>query len=143
MITQTIRRSETIIGIAAGVALVASKSEPGRWHTVRPGACSCKGFLHRAKCRHIAVAFPAVDACEHCGALVHLVTESRFIAGVGQFEETRCRDLLGCDDRIAMKNAPQIPDPEDEPEPPFPAAPVTPWSKEWAADRADARRVGR
>lgn len=100
MITQTILR------ISPTAALVASHSEVGRWHVVRPESCDCKGFQYRTRCRHLAIAFPSIESCEHCGGLTDLVTESRFIAGVGQVEETRCRDLLGCDQREAGSHDP-------------------------------------
>jgi len=35
-------------------SLVSSKSQPGGWHIVKDGACDCKGFEYRGKCRHLA-----------------------------------------------------------------------------------------
>lgn len=96
MITQRIRRGETIIDVTPTTSLVASKSERGRWHEVTPESCDCKGFQYRSQCRHISIAFPSVLACEHCGALVDVVVDSKFIDGIGLVEETRCRDLVGC-----------------------------------------------
>jgi hypothetical protein len=96
MITQRIRRGETIVDVTPFLSLVASKSEVGNWHTVTPESCDCKGFQYRSQCRHISIAFPAVEACETCGALENIVTDSRFVAGVGQVEETRCQDGRGC-----------------------------------------------
>lgn len=42
-----------------GHVLVASKSEPGVWHVVADGACSCPGYQYRHTCRHLAVAVAA------------------------------------------------------------------------------------
>src|SRR4051794_1004419 len=38
------------------MTLVASKSEPGTWHSVENGHCDCKGFEHRGHCRHLHIA---------------------------------------------------------------------------------------
>jgi hypothetical protein len=49
-------RGEQIIRGANG-CLVASHSQEGAWHVVKPVdgklTCDCKGFEHRSSCRHI------------------------------------------------------------------------------------------
>jgi hypothetical protein len=42
-------------------ALVASKSEPGAWHSVEDGRCTCDGYTYRGTCRHLAVAARAAE----------------------------------------------------------------------------------
>lgn len=42
-------------------ALVASKSNPGRWFIVEDGRCTCPGYTYRGTCRHLA---PALEAAE-------------------------------------------------------------------------------
>jgi hypothetical protein len=101
MLTQRIRRGEIILDLNATHALVMSQTERGKWHEVTPESCDCPGFKYRTTCRHIGIAFPAVLACEQCGALNDVVTDCRFIIGIGQVEVSRCRDLVGCDVRSA------------------------------------------
>jgi hypothetical protein len=36
--------------------LVASKTHAGDWYEVRDGHCTCAGYQHRQRCRHLAVA---------------------------------------------------------------------------------------
>lgn len=45
---------ETVIKLADRV-LVASKSEPGKWHEVVAGVCDCKSYQYRGTCRHVKV----------------------------------------------------------------------------------------
>jgi hypothetical protein len=57
MLNQTTINGETIIAGHNGVALVASKSQPGGWHVVRPVkgilCCDCKAAEHGRSCRHV------------------------------------------------------------------------------------------
>lgn len=50
---------QVILGGTNGLAIVASKSEPGRWHPVRVSGdvsqCDCLGFQHKGTCRHVKV----------------------------------------------------------------------------------------
>ena len=50
--------------------LVASASEPGSWHEVRDGRCTCPGFAYRGRCRHLeaaqAITLP-MPTCTACG----------------------------------------------------------------------------
>ena len=55
--TQAIN-GESVIYIGPA-SLVASKSTPGTWYVVEGGRCSCPGFEHYGRCRHLAAAAQA------------------------------------------------------------------------------------
>lgn len=66
MITQTAPAIITEVGTESAIfvgpgVLVASKSNPGEWHTVLNSECSCVGFKHRGRCRHLIVAVEAQE----------------------------------------------------------------------------------
>jgi hypothetical protein len=44
---------DTVTLIGAHLAHVTSKSQPGMLHSVTDYRCSCKGFYHRNRCRHL------------------------------------------------------------------------------------------
>jgi hypothetical protein len=56
---------ERVLFLGPGV-LIASKSEPGAWHSVEDGRCDCDSFTYRHTCRHLAVAQLAaeLDRCQ-------------------------------------------------------------------------------
>lgn len=58
MLREVTINSERVI-VGNNGALVASKSQPGFWHSVRPWAgeltCDCHGFDNHHKCRHVIV----------------------------------------------------------------------------------------
>ncbi len=48
----SVNGDQVIVG-KNGSGLVSSKSEPGAWHSVKNGACDCKGYQYRGRCRHL------------------------------------------------------------------------------------------
>jgi hypothetical protein len=42
--------------------LIASKSQPGGWHTVTTTTCTCPSFAYRSRCRHIVAVQQAEQA---------------------------------------------------------------------------------
>lgn len=59
-LTTQIIEGEMVIHVGPET-LVASKSEPGVWHIVDRGVCSCDGWAYRQTCRHL---LPAALAAE-------------------------------------------------------------------------------
>lgn len=41
------------------IALMPSRSEPGRYHLTTAETCSCKGFSYRHRCAHLPAVAPA------------------------------------------------------------------------------------
>lgn len=64
MVREVAIGSERAIALGDGRVLVASASDPGRWHIVSAlgGSCDCMGFLTRGRCRHGAIATAANEA---------------------------------------------------------------------------------
>ena len=52
--------SERVIYLGPCV-LIASKSDPGAWHVIEDGRCTCKGFEIHGRCRHVPVAALAME----------------------------------------------------------------------------------
>jgi SWIM zinc finger len=46
---------ELVLVLDAQLALVASQSEADIWHVVEHHRCTCKAFLYREQCRHVAL----------------------------------------------------------------------------------------
>ncbi len=67
------QNGETFIELDASTTLVKAKSEPGVWYAItrwnlNPYACTCPGFEHRGRCRHIeALRVESKPACDGCG----------------------------------------------------------------------------
>ena len=58
-VTMTLDETEVIV-FPDGRALVASAGQPGEYHTVgADGRCSCAGYRHRRRCRHLLTALAA------------------------------------------------------------------------------------
>lgn len=41
------------VSLIGPTAVVASKSQPGEYHTIYNGECTCKGYQYRGRCRHL------------------------------------------------------------------------------------------
>jgi hypothetical protein len=99
MVTQLERNGEQIISISEGLALVASKSEPGTWHAVRDAErCDCLGYTYRGHCRHISAVAPAILMCQDCGATEGVVNRQYYVGGTHKWF-SECEDSEACENR--------------------------------------------